>query len=124
MAVLDAHPGLATEIIVNNVPLTEYRDDEAEESPQKVTKYIEASSGAEFVITTTLNMPFPDKYGVEVRVSVDGNQGPRWGIKPDDRFYGTVLRMKGMNFTQDGKRYHQNYQFAKLNIGMIRQSSH
>jgi hypothetical protein len=42
MAILDAYPGLRTEIIVNRALLTEYNDEEAETSPTETTKYIEA----------------------------------------------------------------------------------
>lgn len=119
MAVLDAHPGLRTEIVVDKRPLDKYNDDEAEATPTEVTKYIEARSGADFMIKTTFSEPFPTNNGVEIKVKVDGNRGPCWAIKPDDRFYRSTNKMTGVSFTQDGKRYHQNYQFADLNIGMF-----
>ncbi|KAF2998148.1 hypothetical protein E8E13_001922 [Curvularia kusanoi] len=116
MAILEAHPGLTTEITVNKAPLTEYSDDEAEPSSTETTNYIEARSGFDFVIKTRFKEPFPAINGVEISVSVDGNRGPRWSVKPDHLFYRVPIRMKGVGFSQDGKRYHQNYQFAELNI--------
>jgi hypothetical protein len=115
MAVLDAYPGLRTEITINKKPLAEYYHEE-EASQTTVTKYIEACSGAEFVIKTTFSQPFPMVNGVEISAVVDGNRGPRCAVKPDDRFYRSA-NMKGVSFTQDGKRYRQKYQFAELNIG-------
>lgn len=116
MAVLDAYPGLRTEITVNKKPLVEYNHEE-ETSQTTVTKYIEACSGAEFVIKTTFSQPFPLVNGVEISAVVDGNRGPRWAVKPDERFYRSANNMKGVSFTHNGKRYQQKYQFAELNIG-------
>ena len=116
MAVLDAYPGLTAEVTVNKKPLVEY-DHEEEASPTTVTKYIEACSGAEFVIKTKFSEPFPLVNGVEISTTVDGNRGPRWAVEPDARFYRSANNMKGVSFTKDGKRYQQKYQFAELNIG-------
>lgn len=117
MAVLDAYPGLTTEIIVDRAPLPEHNDKEAKTSPTETTKYIEARSGSEFVIKTSLKEPFPANNGVEISVSVDGNGGPRRSVKPGSLFYKDPTKIKGVGFSQDGKRYTQNYQFAELNIG-------
>ena len=117
MAILDAYPGLTTEITVDRAPLPEYNDEEAETSPTETTKYIKARSGSEFVIRTSLKEPFPANNGVEISVSVDGNGGPRYSVKPGSLFYKVPTKIKGVGFSQDGKRYTQNYQFAELNIG-------
>ncbi|KAG9199640.1 hypothetical protein G6514_008301 [Epicoccum nigrum] len=116
MAILNAYPGLTTEITVNRAPLVEHNDEEAETSPTETTKYIEARSGSEFVIKTSLKEPFPATNGVEISVSVDGNRGPRWSVKPGPLFYKVPTKIKGVGLSQDGKRYFQNYQFAELNI--------
>lgn len=117
MAVLDAYPGLTTEITVNKEPLTEYDDDESETSPTEVTKYVEARTGADFVIKTIFRKPFPTENGVEISCSVDGRRGPRWSIEPKHIIRCSTKKMTGVTFTEDGKRFHQNYQFAELNIG-------
>lgn len=119
MAVLSAFPGLTTEIIVDRLPLTEFSGDEPEASTTKTTSYIEARSGAEFSIKTTLSRPFPLTNGVEVSVSVDGNLGRRLLFQPNDQSYDSAGSIKGVVFVQDGKRYSQNYQFAELNVGMV-----
>lgn len=119
MAVLDAFPGLTTEIIVNKVPLAKFHDDETEASPTENTKYIEARSGSEFMIRTTFSEPFPTVHGVEISVRVDGNPGPLSAVKPDDQLYLDSTEIKGVSFSQDGKRYRQNYQFAELHIGLF-----
>jgi hypothetical protein len=116
MAILDAYPGLTTEITVEAAPLAEYDDEEAETSPTETTKYIEARSGSEFVIETSFKWPFPRTNGVQISASVDGIRALRYSIEPDRLFY-KVRRTEGMKFSQDGKRYVQNYRFAELNIG-------
>lgn len=117
MAILDAAPGLSTEITVNRVPLAEYDDPEAEKSPFSITKYVEAVSGSEFVIKTSFQEPILAINGVEISVRIDGNRGPRRSIKPG--FYQAPNEIAGVWFSQDGKRYHQNYQFAELDIGNV-----
>lgn len=119
MAVLDAYPGLTTEITVDKQPLTEYIDDEGEVSPTEATKYIEARSGAEFVINTVFRRPFPTTHGVEISAKVDGDHGCRWGIAPNELHHHRPQKMTGKSFSKHGKRYHQRYQFAELNIGVF-----
>jgi hypothetical protein len=117
MAVLEKYPGLTTEVKVDKKPLTEYNDDEEETSPTEVTRYIEAKTGATFAIETVFKKPFPTTNGVEISCTVDGNRGSRWGIAPKDLFRRAGKKMTGMSFSQDGKRFHQYYQFAELNVG-------
>jgi hypothetical protein len=52
MAIIDAIPGLTVEVIVNNIPLREYPDPEADAGPKQATTYIEAHSGSTFWILT------------------------------------------------------------------------
>ena len=119
MAILDAFPGLQTEITVNRVPLAEYDDDEAENSSTQTTKYIEAVSGSDFVIKTSIQEPLLATRGVEIRVHIDGNRGPRRSVRPEARSYRVPIEIAGAGFSQDGKYYHQNYQFAELKIGNV-----
>jgi hypothetical protein len=112
MAILDTVSGLNTEITVNRVPLAEYDDPEAD-----ITKYVEAVSGSEFVIKTSFKEPILAINGVEISVRIDGNCGPRRSIKSG--FYRVPNEITGVGFSQDGKRYHQNYQFAELDIGNV-----
>lgn len=115
MAVLDAHPGLSTVVTVNKQPLTEYDNDE-ETDPGVANKYVEASSGAEFVIETVIKSPFPTVNGVEISVTVDGSRGPRFGYGPDELLYRSI-QVKGVSITQGGERHRQNYQISELNVG-------
>jgi hypothetical protein len=116
MAVLDPYPGLTTEVIVDKQSLTEHTDEE-DTSPTEVTKYIEARSGAEFMIKTTFRKPFPKINGVEIRVSVDGNRGCHIGIAPNELLNRSASNVTGVTFSQNGQRFHQRYQFAELKVG-------
>ena len=116
MAILDAYPGLKTEITVDAAPLAEYNDEEAETSPTETTKYIEARSGPEFVIETSFKWPFPTTNGVQINASIDGIHVSEWSIKPELLFR-KVRGMKGVSFSEGGRRYLQNFRFAELNIG-------
>ncbi|KAI4629253.1 uncharacterized protein J4E87_003515 [Alternaria ethzedia] len=74
MAVLPFLPGLAVEIIVNDAPLPEYNDDsDTPASPTTITRYVEATSGANFAIkvSVTKGYPFP-KGDMEAKISLDG----------------------------------------------------
>jgi hypothetical protein len=50
MAITNVIPYIKAEILVDNVALQEYPDDEEQTSTGVITKYIEVRSGAEFVI--------------------------------------------------------------------------
>jgi hypothetical protein len=116
MAILDAYPGLKTEITVDAAPLAEYNDEEAETSPTETTKYIEARSGSEFVIETSFKWPFPRTYAVQISASVDGVRVSDWSVLPEFLFR-KVRAMKGVVFSEGGRIYCQNIRFAELNIG-------
>lgn len=117
MAMLNAYSGLRTEITVNRKPLTEYDNDDVEASSAEVNKYVEARTGAEFVIKTTFENPFPRDNGVEITCSVDGHRAACWGIDPNEPTWYAPKKTKGMTLSQAGQRVHQNFQFAELNVG-------
>ncbi|KAH6875377.1 hypothetical protein BKA58DRAFT_399585 [Alternaria rosae] len=74
MAVLPFCPGLTVKIFVNGAPLPEYDDDsDTPASPTTITKYVEATSGARFVIKVSLTEGFPFSEGdMEAKISLDG----------------------------------------------------
>lgn len=115
MAVLDGVPGLKGEILVGDQPLHEYNDEE-EATPNEVTKYVEAQSGAEFTVRNTFSAPFPTRYGVEFSVSVDGARQRSYG-EPDELYRSHGFLWRGMSHAEDGKRFMRNYRFTGLSIG-------
>ena len=118
MAVLPFCPGLAVEIFVNGAPLPEYDDNsDTSASPTTVTKYVEATSGANFAIKVsfTEGYPFP-KGDVEARISLDGRVIHK-GMNCEDRFYHTRL-YQGRSIQIGGHPKIQKFCFAELEIGM------
>ncbi|KAJ4405956.1 hypothetical protein N0V91_004840 [Didymella pomorum] len=114
MAVLDAHPGLRTEITVNKKSLTEYHNDNVDTSPTAVNKFIKARTGAE--VKTILKNPLPRDNGVEITCSVDGHQAARWDIDPENPTWYAPTNMKGI-ITVGEESILQKFQFSKLAIG-------
>jgi hypothetical protein len=72
MAILDDVPGLKVEVHVDGSALKEYDDDDGIPQPKRVTKYIEAVTGASLKIKHHFTKPFPTNHGVTVRVRLDG----------------------------------------------------
>jgi hypothetical protein len=101
MAICDDYPGLKVEVLVDSRPLTEYDDDEA--TPRTISKYIEGRSGKEFALRITFAHPFPTKYGVETRVSIDGGK-PRILSREPTKLYNPEGHYKlGVGFQKDGQ---------------------
>jgi hypothetical protein len=72
MAILPTCPGLTVDILVKDVPLQEYHDDESEsELPNTVLRYIKAQSDVEFSIRylSSRHLPRPE---FSVRIYIDG----------------------------------------------------
>ncbi|KAF2127283.1 hypothetical protein P153DRAFT_295534 [Dothidotthia symphoricarpi CBS 119687] len=116
MAVLDDCPGLKAEIIVYAQPLEEYVDEDEEDPPKTVTKYVEAQSGAEFALKWKFSTPFPTQYGVQAVVHIDGVATYNTVMWPEDLHGRRGFANQGGIFEQDGVRFIQNYRFTALNI--------
>lgn len=72
MAIIKDMPGVIVRILVNNVVLKEYDDDEDVEE-NSVNKYIEATSGAFFTIQWRFDKRFKYKTdGIALKVYIDG----------------------------------------------------
>ncbi|EFQ92434.1 hypothetical protein PTT_10464 [Pyrenophora teres f. teres 0-1] len=73
MAITEAHPGIKVDIRVGGVPLVEYDDDDeqVQTSRDTLTKYIEATTVAEFVVNLVITPPWPGT-SLLLSVYVDG----------------------------------------------------
>jgi hypothetical protein len=119
MAVLQDCPGLRVEVYVDKAPLQEYSDDEQEQTPKSVTKYIESQSGKRFYIKYFFAPPFPLQHGVEVRIFIDGEVMQKSYIAVADLHRPKGYCLSGSCYLQDGEWYVQNYCFTALNIGKV-----
>jgi hypothetical protein len=84
VAVLDLLPGVEVKVTVDNVPLREYKDNEADSQAEggvvgrhraarTVSKYIESVTDKEFCVNLSIKAPYHfDSPSLTFKVSVDG----------------------------------------------------
>ncbi|GAB7364864.1 hypothetical protein MBLNU230_g5656t1 [Neophaeotheca triangularis] len=70
MAVTDALPGVEVTVEVDGQPLKEFTDQELEEEPRTITRYVEAVSGKRFILKVEVNK-HAKFHGNNYRVSVE-----------------------------------------------------
>ncbi|KAI4932744.1 hypothetical protein J4E85_003144 [Alternaria conjuncta] len=119
MAVLPFLPGLAVEIVVNGASLPEYDDNsDTPASPTMITKYVEATSGANFTIEVLLMEEFPFPKGhLEAEISLDGRVFMCELIREDQFFNDHLMDGRHSQVGQYPKT--QKFFFAKLEITSI-----
>jgi hypothetical protein len=117
MAVHPFLPGLAVEIIVNDAPLPEYDDDtDAGDSPTMVTKYVEATSGANFAVEVAFTEEFPFPKGdMRAGTSVDGRLLSSRIIREDYFFEKFLVEGRKCEIGQHSKI--QKFCFSELEVG-------
>jgi hypothetical protein len=71
MAILDQHPGLHFTVKVNDEPLREHADPEAEKSDNIITKYIEVKTNNIFEVVVNF---LEATHGVTIAIQLDGVQ--------------------------------------------------
>ena len=118
MTIHPDHPGLEVEVVVNDVPLKEYDDEEA--PPHTVTKYVESTSGANFKVRYRFTKPFLTTHGVSLDLSLDGIYmagsiccnlellNDEWDFQ------------EGAEFLVNGAWYMRKFFFSELTIGRKR----
>lgn len=116
MAVIDAIPGLEVRIFVNDQPLHEHQDRDAEVAPKTIERYVEAQSKTEYEIHYSFKRPFPADRPVSMIVTIDGKDVDEPMIRPFELFdpnghvsYGPI--------SQQGEQWVvQKYSFAKIDV--------
>ncbi|KAH7125266.1 hypothetical protein B0J11DRAFT_486692 [Dendryphion nanum] len=118
MAILPECPGLEVQIIVNDSPAKEYDDEDADDPPKTITKYIEAVSDAKFKIQYIFTNRFSCKHGVEVAFFVDGNCAMSTVIAKNKltSLIDTARFCEGTRTTSNGKQFVSDFYFSKLAI--------
>jgi hypothetical protein len=115
MAVLTGVPGLEVQVIVNGAPLQEHINPDEETSLNKVVRYIECASGAEFSVRYNFDHAFVQYYGIFVLVRVDGKHS-------DSHVLERKYKLKGRDFPgvrgYDGLKYSmRKFSFSELKTG-------
>jgi len=117
MAIVKSHPRISVEIYSNSAPLQEYVNDEEEDAPNAVTKYIEAASGAEFEVRCTLTRDFPETT-LMCQVYLDGKRAA--GMFCEQSFYvgeSARLKLRGVSHSDGSGSFVSNFCFSSLAIG-------
>jgi hypothetical protein len=122
MVISNDYPGLTAEVIVDGYPLQEYDNDE-DDKPSTITKYIEASSGKDFALRFRFSPPFSIQYGVEIGVSIDGERARLLTYQPKSLYKPEGHWKMGVSCQRNGEWFRQNYRFTALNIGETSTSS-
>lgn len=117
MAVTKAYPRLKIEILVSDIPLEEFNDEDEQVSPNTTTKFIESQSGVEFEIRSSLSKPWP-VCSLLLQVYVDGKYVRSWFMMQRD-FEGDTLNIaiQGQSYSKDDKWFLQKFCFSELKIG-------
>ena len=125
MAVLTEHPRVRARVKCERKTLQEYDADDADEedtpSTNAITKYIEAKSGAEFVVELELQRPFPI-HPILITLFLDGKYvTSRMASNTQyKRAHGTLKRSFDSIATRiaRGQCLEQNFCFSEPQIGM------
>lgn len=119
MAILPFCPGLTVEIVANGTPLPEYDDDSDRPTlPDTLTKYVEATSGAEFAIRMSFQAPFTSAMDVRFWVFVDGKHitssyASKIHLFNNDTLVSDVRARSGTNWVA------RKLRFAQLKLGKV-----
>jgi hypothetical protein len=107
MAIIDDHPGLSVEILIDKQALREHRDATAEDPPNAITKYAEVHTIDAFEVKTNFLENSAATYGVHVEVRLDGNKVSSYLVRLKD------LKKEGGHLTSGvktkiGNRWHKS----------------
>jgi hypothetical protein len=117
MAIIESHPHIRAEIISNGAPLPEFVNDDEEDAPDTVTKYIEAESGAEFAVHVTLTAPYPET-SILYEIKLDGKH-VRGFFSKENNYNGQSVTFKTPGVShRDGEQWFvSKFCFSSLVIG-------
>ncbi|KAF2849037.1 hypothetical protein T440DRAFT_534572 [Plenodomus tracheiphilus IPT5] len=87
-----AHPGIQAHVIVNGEPLVEFDDEDDEGVSNKVFKYIECQSGAEFAIRCQVSKQGPG-CTLRLQVKCEGNWGGGTYLEQTDHMGDTATAL-------------------------------
>lgn len=120
MTVHPEHAGLCAEVVLNDEPLKEYDDEEANEdrSSETITNYVQVDSAAHFGVRYTLPKGLTGEYGVRSQLLLDGKTvcssfHHRQAIEQGD----VTTCLDKFFTTMNGGNYEQRFRFAQLQIG-------
>lgn len=110
--------GLDVHIRVNNQRLEEYSDESEEDPPQTITKYVVATSGANFSVALQFDPSFAYMDNdIRCIIFLDGNRVEKSLLKASKRRPSTLQERKARRVCKDGNYFKQSFIFSDLAIG-------
>ena len=113
--------GVEGHILVNNAALKEYDDDENEDTPNSVAKYIEAVSDASFTIEYAFTETLKPKHDVVVWVSLDSQSRLTGACVRRADLHSKKRVLENFRSRKGTKYYQQDFGFAPIRIGKLMQ---
>ncbi|KAK8256317.1 hypothetical protein IWZ00DRAFT_486142 [Phyllosticta capitalensis] len=109
--------GLDVHIRVNNQRLEEYSDESEEDPPQTITKYVVATSGANFSVALQFDPSFAYMDNdIRCIIFLDGNRVEKSLLKASKRRPSTLQERKARRVCKDGNYFKQSFIFSDLAI--------
>jgi hypothetical protein len=124
MAIAEQHPGLEAGIDINGQRAVEYDDDDDDDedtTPNTVSKYIEAHSGAEFKIRYRFGNDFLAPHGLIAKAYLDAKHADSIVLR-QELFYGrkyraTDMYIRGTREKLGRKYFERKFCFTSLVTG-------
>jgi hypothetical protein len=117
MAILEGCPGLKVEVTVNDHALREYDDDNVQEEPNTLTKYIEVNGNDTFKIQAQFLDNYVATYDVVAEVWLDGNKINSYVLNLKSLKRPEGHKFSGVRLRINGTWYRYNLVFSSFAIG-------
>ncbi|KAK0650602.1 hypothetical protein DIS24_g6713 [Lasiodiplodia hormozganensis] len=121
MAILPDIPGLKVEVKVNREPLEEFRNEDEPDTSNTVTRYVEATSGANFTVQITYDEALDPKYkdwDISSALFLDGQRADKCTTRREKwRHDGqTTVTFTGVRGFENGEYCLRKMAFSQVNI--------
>jgi hypothetical protein len=120
MAIIPGVPGLEVEVLINEEPVKEYEDEDAEEVPTvsgSVAKYIESQTGAEFSFRCKFSKDSSlQNDDLAIIFSIDGTESVKHLCRKKNLPWEPILKL-GHRYWKDDEWFLKKFTFTELNIG-------
>lgn len=119
MAILKSNYGLQVAVLSNGSPLKEFDNPKLASAPNRVTKFLEAESGATFRIRYSLRNP--PATAVVATVIIDGHHVNLINVErleeESTAANTAIYEIQGIPLFENNMRFMQNFKFSPLAIG-------
>jgi hypothetical protein len=117
MAILEGCPGLKVEVTVNEHALREYDDDNVQEKPNTLTKYVEVNGNDTFEVRAQFLDNYVATYDVGIKLWLDGNKINSYLLPLKSLKNQEIYNISGVRSKTNGIWHIYNLVFSSLAIG-------